>query len=269
MKFTYQIGIGALFGSFAVTAPANTLSLSLSIKEGDVAAGHHSKDVVTKELTDIAETHDICRLICFSEATNCPEDWYSKQMGENCWTCCRSTSEEVSSKSPALALQHNKAVVNKHVGKDSVKDVITKELAHLTEDNGICWRACFPESQDCPEGWHSTQLGSCWTCCRSTSEEVSSKSPTLALQDNQAIVNKYVGKDSVKDVVTKELTHIAEGNDICWLACFSQSRDCPEGWYSKQLGDCWTCCRSTSGAKAKHAAKLEISASHKGEKPGL
>lgn len=102
MKFTYQIGIGALFGSFAVTAPANTLSLSLSIKEGDVAAGHHSKDVVTKELTDIAETHDICRLICFSEATNCPEDWvsvpcfdgfpthqaylfllqYSKQMGE-------------------------------------------------------------------------------------------------------------------------------------------------------------------------------------------
>ncbi|KAJ7307649.1 hypothetical protein DFH08DRAFT_1051506 [Mycena albidolilacea] len=30
----------------------------------------------------------------------------------------------------------------------------------------ICWRACFPESPTCPEGWSSRKLGYCYTCCK-------------------------------------------------------------------------------------------------------
>ncbi|KAF4436567.1 putative pathogenicity protein [Fusarium austroafricanum] len=33
--------------------------------------------------------------------------------------------------------------------------------------------------------------------------------------------------------------------DICWAACFGEEPSCPEGWYSKNFGDCYTCCRST------------------------
>ncbi|MCJ1272103.1 hypothetical protein MMC22_012010, partial [Lobaria immixta] len=87
MKFTYQIGIAALFGSFAVTAPANTLSLSLSINEGDVAAGHYSQDLVTKELTHIAKDRNCppevapCWLACFDEKPDCPQGLFAKKTG--------------------------------------------------------------------------------------------------------------------------------------------------------------------------------------------
>ena len=77
MKLTYQIGIAALFGSFAVAAPANTLSLSFSIKEGDGAAGYYGKDVVNKEFTHIAGKSDICSKICYFEQPKCHEGWVS------------------------------------------------------------------------------------------------------------------------------------------------------------------------------------------------
>ncbi|XEV02718.1 hypothetical protein FSHL1_008005 [Fusarium sambucinum] len=33
--------------------------------------------------------------------------------------------------------------------------------------------------------------------------------------------------------------------DICWLLCANEEIQCPDNWYSKQEGDCWTCCRSS------------------------
>ncbi|KAK3489463.1 uncharacterized protein B0T23DRAFT_385535 [Neurospora hispaniola] len=35
----------------------------------------------------------------------------------------------------------------------------------------ICWRACFGDSPNCPEGWHSKQFGDCWTCCKTLGED--------------------------------------------------------------------------------------------------
>ncbi|KAF2137440.1 uncharacterized protein K452DRAFT_302015 [Aplosporella prunicola CBS 121167] len=37
--------------------------------------------------------------------------------------------------------------------------------------------------------------------------------------------------------------------DICWLICASQPLDCPEGWYSSQQGECYTCCRGAGDSK--------------------
>ncbi|KAJ7832338.1 hypothetical protein B0H14DRAFT_2592140 [Mycena olivaceomarginata] len=30
---------------------------------------------------------------------------------------------------------------------------------------GICWRACFFEKPQCPEGWNANRKGECWMCC--------------------------------------------------------------------------------------------------------
>ncbi|KAK7416689.1 hypothetical protein QQX98_005015 [Neonectria punicea] len=45
---------------------------------------HHEVPAISK--------HDICWLICASEAPDCPEGWYSSKQGD-CWTCCRSTDD--------------------------------------------------------------------------------------------------------------------------------------------------------------------------------
>ncbi|KAJ4009519.1 hypothetical protein NW752_009109 [Fusarium irregulare] len=41
-------------------------------------------------------------------------------------------------------------------------------------------------------------------------------------------------------------------HDICWLVCWNTEPQCPEGWYSSQQGECWTCCRSPSDI-SKHS----------------
>jgi len=38
--------------------------------------------------------------------------------------------------------------------------------ASFNAQSDICWRACFPQSPKCPEGWTSRQLGQCYTCCK-------------------------------------------------------------------------------------------------------
>ncbi|KAK1783716.1 hypothetical protein QBC45DRAFT_341048 [Copromyces sp. CBS 386.78] len=35
-----------------------------------------------------------------------------------------------------------------------------------------------------------------------------------------------------------------EKPEICWLLCSGQEIECPEGWHSKQHGNCWTCCKT-------------------------
>ncbi|CAG9985863.1 unnamed protein product [Clonostachys byssicola] len=35
--------------------------------------------------------------------------------------------------------------------------------------------------------------------------------------------------------------------DVCWLMCASDKIQCPENWYSKQQGNCWTCCKDIGG----------------------
>ncbi|KAM0421053.1 hypothetical protein ACHAPT_011124 [Fusarium lateritium] len=49
--------------------------------------------------------------------------------------------------------------------------------------------------------------------------------------------------DKINEMVKRSAQ--ADGNEICWLACFSEEPDCPEKWHSKELGECWTCCAST------------------------
>ncbi|KAF2796040.1 hypothetical protein K505DRAFT_373498 [Melanomma pulvis-pyrius CBS 109.77] len=34
-------------------------------------------------------------------------------------------------------------------------------------------------------------------------------------------------------------------SEICFLACFPSKPNCAEGWYAKEMGDCWTCCKDT------------------------
>lgn len=29
---------------------------------------------------------------------------------------------------------------------------------------------------------------------------------------------------------------------ICWMACFPEEPKCPDPWYSKKFGECYTCC---------------------------
>ncbi|KAF5026512.1 hypothetical protein F66182_1372 [Fusarium sp. NRRL 66182] len=38
-------------------------------------------------------------------------------------------------------------------------------------------------------------------------------------------------------------TPTANSFAICWLLCASEQVRCPDGWYAKQMGDCWTCCK--------------------------
>lgn len=58
MKFIHHLSLVALFGSFAVAVPANFLSLTLSLKEGDGVT--HERGV-----------QDACLSICYFEKPKC------------------------------------------------------------------------------------------------------------------------------------------------------------------------------------------------------
>ncbi|EIE88839.1 hypothetical protein RO3G_13550 [Rhizopus delemar RA 99-880] len=38
--------------------------------------------------------------------------------------------------------------------------------SNVAEAQDACWRVCFPEERECPEGWDPKQFGDCWTCCQ-------------------------------------------------------------------------------------------------------
>lgn len=91
MKFIYHLSIATLFGYVVVAAPANSLSLSLSLKDGDVMnyedprstqspafAVQPNIDVVTKEYAR-QKDHEVCLLPCYYKELPCyPEDgWVS------------------------------------------------------------------------------------------------------------------------------------------------------------------------------------------------
>lgn len=65
MKFIYHASLAALFGSFAVAVPANSLTLSLNLENGDDAKYQGSGLPST--------TTDICWRACFPEQPECPE----------------------------------------------------------------------------------------------------------------------------------------------------------------------------------------------------
>ena len=68
MKFIHHLSLVALFGSFAVAVPANFLSLTLSLKEGDA---------VTHERGVNLFGHDPCLAVCYPEKPNCALGWVS------------------------------------------------------------------------------------------------------------------------------------------------------------------------------------------------
>ncbi|CAF3468910.1 unnamed protein product, partial [Fusarium graminearum] len=37
--------------------------------------------------------------------------------------------------------------------------------------------------------------------------------------------------------------HKAVKDELCWLICASDELECPDDWYSKKQGECWTCCK--------------------------
>lgn len=68
MKFVYHLGLAALFGSFAVAVPANSLVLSLTLKDGDVPRHYGDK---------ITPNYDICQGICHLQQPKCDDKWVS------------------------------------------------------------------------------------------------------------------------------------------------------------------------------------------------
>ncbi|CAH0023287.1 unnamed protein product [Clonostachys rhizophaga] len=60
--------------------------------------------------------------------------------------------------------------------------------------------------------------------------------------------------------MARPFTGKAGDYDICWLLCASDKIQCPEGWYSSQQGDCWTCCKDTSaeGITVRPASLVEL-----------
>ncbi|KAL0466601.1 hypothetical protein QR685DRAFT_535437 [Neurospora intermedia] len=66
---------------------------------------------------------------------------------------------------------------NKHHQQSSTKKNDFARLLKNSDDDDdekpeVCWRACFGDEPNCPEGWHAKKFGGeCWTCCRSMGED--------------------------------------------------------------------------------------------------
>ncbi|CCC09386.1 hypothetical protein SMACR_05197 [Sordaria macrospora] len=68
-------------------------------------------------------------------------------------------------------------------------------------------------------------------------------------QQHQSLLFSAAGAAAPKKSGKQDLASFLEDGDdekpdICWLLCAGQELKCPEGWHSKQLGDCWTCCKT-------------------------
>ncbi|KAK3949259.1 hypothetical protein QBC32DRAFT_379135 [Pseudoneurospora amorphoporcata] len=68
-------------------------------------------------------------------------------------------------------------------------------------------------------------------------------------QNQNPLFSAAAAKKSPKQDLASFLEHnYGDGGDakaeICWMLCASEEIRCPEGWHSKQLGDCWTCCKT-------------------------
>ncbi|EAA35400.1 hypothetical protein GE21DRAFT_160 [Neurospora crassa] len=63
---------------------------------------------------------------------------------------------------------------NKHRQQSAKTNDFARLLKNSDDDEKpeICWRACFGEEPNCPEGWHAKQFGGeCWTCCKTIEED--------------------------------------------------------------------------------------------------
>ncbi|KAH7236788.1 uncharacterized protein BKA55DRAFT_694414 [Fusarium redolens] len=48
----------------------------------------------------------------------------------------------------------------------------------------------------------------------------------------------------LSQVPLQRAEHHQQQEEICWLLCASSAIKCPEGWFSSEKGECWTCCRA-------------------------
>ncbi|KAF2466256.1 uncharacterized protein BDR25DRAFT_306124 [Lindgomyces ingoldianus] len=72
--------------------------------------------------------------------------------------------------------------------------------------------------------------------------------PTLLLAATSVVLSKPTSKIGVVILTEPETGHKLAPmiTETCLKACFFEPVDCPAGMYSKQFGDCYTCCRSGS-----------------------
>ena len=50
--------------------------------------------------------------------------------------------------------------------------------------------------------------------------------------------------DNDRTVLTNRYQlEVVTQTEICWRVCFPEKPECPSGWFAKELGMCWTCCR--------------------------
>ncbi|CAE7015495.1 hypothetical protein CFE70_002677 [Pyrenophora teres f. teres 0-1] len=84
----------------------------------------------------------------------------------------------------------------------------------------ICQRMCDNGPSECQAGWVSTQIGSCWACCKASTDEGSS--------DPQPLPSPIPNEPST--------------SKVCTRSCFDGPTECQAGWVSEQIGSCWACC---------------------------
>ncbi|KAE9364515.1 hypothetical protein N431DRAFT_474105 [Stipitochalara longipes BDJ] len=130
-------------------------------------------------------------------------------------------------------------------------EINTKDV--LQTQQNICLKVCWPESPTCPDGWFSNNFGTadqpCWTCCKSPAsasankvEEIEQpKTSRKTLAKTPAVPEVDV---SVSITVNQAREATMNNQDICFLICLPEEPTCPNGWYSSERGDCWTCCKT-------------------------
>ncbi|EFQ85019.1 hypothetical protein CFE70_003142 [Pyrenophora teres f. teres 0-1] len=86
----------------------------------------------------------------------------------------------------------------------------------------ICQRMCHNGPSECQAGWISTQVGSCWACCKASTDE---------------------GRSDPHHPLPSPIPNEPSTLNICARTCFNGPTECQAGWVSKQIGSCWACCK--------------------------
>ncbi|KAL3420360.1 hypothetical protein PVAG01_08859 [Phlyctema vagabunda] len=170
---------------------------------------------------------DPCLLICmFEKPETCGENGYSKQFG-NCWTCCIKLPEDDSLDIIAKALDAST--------KNSLQKLSTALQLRTETVEDPCLLICLSEKPEtCGDNGYPKKFGGCWTCCiKLPGDEVVNSMFKALDSSTESSINKLGTALQMNSVTT---------NDACLLICMSEKPTCGPGMYSKQFGECWTCC---------------------------
>ncbi|KAI4211690.1 MAG: hypothetical protein LQ351_005593 [Letrouitia transgressa] len=161
-----------------------------------------------------AGINQICQAVCYFQEPSCGEQWYSEKYGEECWTCCLKEQELIRTIDVPL-------VSGKELAKLEVNHELQTHITHkdISTEQEICWLLCAAPDLQCPEDWVNVPL----------------------ISGNE--LAKLKVNHELQTYNTQKLIGTKQG--ICWLLCASEPVKCPEGWDSKEFGDCWTCCKDT------------------------